>query len=230
MGVGKSPARVGAWGALILGVLNAAVSGYWGLGGTRLLDTVGGALEAQGRARNPVLIAAVWLAVCLKLCAVAIGLVALKPVSHQGWGRMRAVGWAAGGILCVYGGVLTLAGMLIQSGLIATAADANRKALRWHAYLWDPWFLVWGGCVLLAMIASRPRNRVREPREGGKHRCHDDRLHATTATTLPRVSPCLREHRIPEPWSQDSCKKEGKRINTSAPRGDHRCAPAAIFR
>lgn len=36
--------------ALVVGLLYAAVSIYWGLGGTWLLNTIGGALEKQGRA------------------------------------------------------------------------------------------------------------------------------------------------------------------------------------
>lgn len=36
--------------ALVVGLLYAAISVYWGLGGTWLLNTIGGALEKQGRA------------------------------------------------------------------------------------------------------------------------------------------------------------------------------------
>ncbi len=38
-----------AWAALFVGLLSAAVSLYWALGGTWLLDTIGGSLEEQGR-------------------------------------------------------------------------------------------------------------------------------------------------------------------------------------
>ncbi len=37
-----------AWAALFVGLLSAAVSLYWALGGTWLLDTIGGSLEEQG--------------------------------------------------------------------------------------------------------------------------------------------------------------------------------------
>nr|MDT0666712.1 hypothetical protein [Micromonospora sp. DSM 115978] len=43
-----------------------------------------------------------------------------------------------------YGAVLVVAAALVESGLIATDADTDWKALRWHLYVWDPWFLVWG--------------------------------------------------------------------------------------
>jgi hypothetical protein len=35
-------------------------------------------------------------------------------------------------------------GLLVQAGVIATATNADHLSLKWHAYLWDPWFLVWG--------------------------------------------------------------------------------------
>jgi len=32
---------------------------------------------------------------------------------------------------------------------------ADHRALAWHAYLWDPWFLVWGVLVTAALLRSR---------------------------------------------------------------------------
>lgn len=32
------------------------------------------------------------------------------------------------------------------------------RALRWHAYFWDPWFLLWGCALTVAMIATRTRD------------------------------------------------------------------------
>ncbi|HET6953221.1 MAG TPA: hypothetical protein VFI47_22770 [Acidimicrobiales bacterium] len=43
-----------------------------------------------------------------------------------------------------YGGVLTGVGLAVQAGVIDAAPGADGQALAWHAYLWDPWFLVWG--------------------------------------------------------------------------------------
>ncbi len=55
--------------------------------------------------------------------------------------------------------VLTAAGLLVQSGAIAPAAGADRRALAWHAYLWDPWFLLWGALVAAVLLRSRPPGR-----------------------------------------------------------------------
>ena len=155
-----SPSRAGAgvWAAraaLLLGIPSALVSAYWGLGGTWLLDTIGGALEREGRAGNPGLIAIVWLTVALKLVASVIGLAALHPPARLPVRLIRLIGWTAGGMLFLYGLILTVVGLLVESGVIATSVNANHRALRWHAFLWDPWFFLWGLCVLIAMHRSR---------------------------------------------------------------------------
>jgi hypothetical protein len=43
----RSPAVMAAWAAFALGLTYAAMSAYWGLGGTALLDTLGGKLSAK---------------------------------------------------------------------------------------------------------------------------------------------------------------------------------------
>jgi len=52
----------------------AAVSAYWGLGGTGLLDSIGGTLEREGRAGNAGLLAVLWVTVVLKLLAAILGM------------------------------------------------------------------------------------------------------------------------------------------------------------
>ncbi len=143
-----------AWAALVLGLPNAAISAYWGLGGTWLLDTVGGALESKGRAGSPGLIAIVWLSVILKLIASVIGLAAFRAPELRPVQVVRFIGWSAGAILFAYGLILSSVGIMIETGIISTAAEADRHALRWHAFFWDPWFFIWGACLLLAMRES----------------------------------------------------------------------------
>jgi hypothetical protein len=144
-------------------VLYALVSIYWGLGGTWLIDTVGGSLERAGRARSAGVLAAVWGAAVLKLIAAVLPLVALSPraASASRTPGGRALSWLAGVILTTYGFVLTAVGLLVQAGAIHESANADHRALAWHAYLWDPWFLVWGMLILAAMRWSRPPARDR---------------------------------------------------------------------
>lgn len=159
-------ALVPALAAFLLGVLYAAVSAYWGLGGTGLLDTIGGALERAGRAGNAGLIAVVWVTVVLKLLAAGVGLLAVLEPSSSGARRRRLArraAWAAALILVLYGGVLTIIGLLVQLGVVPVSANADQKALRWHAYLWDPWFLVWGLLLCTGLARSRRRGPSRPP-------------------------------------------------------------------
>ena len=148
------------------GLAYAAVSVYWALGGTWLLDTVGGTLELQGRTGN----AGIILAVCAAAVKVIGAIVPLAAVGVTSWQatiagrrrlRVRVLAWLEAAILTIYGLVLTVAGLLVQSGAIAPAASADRRALAWHAYLWDPWFLLWGALVAAALARSRQPGAAR---------------------------------------------------------------------
>jgi hypothetical protein len=148
--------------ACAAGLAYAAIGAYWAVGGTWLLDTVGGTLGQQGRAGNPGIILAVWAAAVLKIIGAMVPLAAAGVTPGQattGWRRqLRVLAWLEAAILTVYGLVLTGAGLLVQSGAIAPAASADHRALAWHAYLWDPWFLLWGALVTAALVRSgQPR-------------------------------------------------------------------------
>ena len=149
------------------GLAYAALSVYWALGGTWLLDTVGGTLEQQGRTGNPGIILAVCAAAVLKVIGAIAPLAAVGVTSGQATiagrrrVRVRALAWLEAAILTIYGLVLTVAGLLVQSGAIAPAASAGRRALAWHAYLWDPWFLLWGALVAAALAMSRQPGAAR---------------------------------------------------------------------
>ncbi len=151
-------AAVAAGGAFVLGVAYAGMSAYWGSGGIELLDTIGGSLERAGRSGNAGVIALAWVTAAAKALVAVLGLaVVVFP------GRLRApylrlgrvAAWCAAVVLVGYGGVLTVVGLLVQSGVLTASASANHQALAWHAYLWDPWFLLWG-FLLAAALAWSP--------------------------------------------------------------------------
>lgn len=53
---------------------------------------------------------------------------------------------------------LTTVGVLVQADvLLHASADANERALASSAYLWDPWFVVWG--LLVAALLRGRRHR-----------------------------------------------------------------------
>ena len=157
----KLVARLAAVVACALGLGHAAVSAYWAFGGTALLDTIGGSLERWGREREPALVAGLWLVVVVKMM-VALAAPVLAGVGAgllPAWTRgrvARLLGWIAATVLVLYGGAMTSVGLLVEAGVLDAAADADRTALAWHAFFWDPWFLLWGVAFSLSLWASRP--------------------------------------------------------------------------
>jgi hypothetical protein len=112
------------------------------------------------------------------LLKVAAGLLALALV--RPWGQalprrvLLAAAWGVAALLTAYGGLFTLGGVLVVAGAIPASETADWTALRWHAFFWDPWFLIWG--ILLAAAAFRygRKNRAdgggRESLRGGQRR------------------------------------------------------------
>jgi hypothetical protein len=127
------------------------------------LDTVGGAFQRAGRTGSVGLVAVVWLTVLLKLLAAILGLVIVlgrPPLAAAQRRLVRRMARAAAVILIVYGGVLSITGWLVQLGIVSPAANADHRALRWHAFLWDPWFLAWGLLLAIGLARSADRRRA----------------------------------------------------------------------
>jgi uncharacterized membrane protein len=128
------------------------------VGGTWLLDTIGGSLAEQGRAGNPGVMLAVWGAVVVKMIAAVLPLIALRGLTGPARDRtVWVLAWVAAAILLVYGLVQTAVGLLVQADVIHASATVDHRALAWHAYLWDPWFLIWGLLVEGALLRGRYR-------------------------------------------------------------------------
>ena len=147
--------------ACLLGLGHAAVSAYWALGGTALLDTIGGSIERWGRERKPALVAGLWLIVAVKvivgLAAPVLAGVGARLLPSWTRGRVpRMLGWIAATVLILYGGLLTIAELLVETDVLQAAPDTDRTALAWHAFLWDPWFLLWGVAFGASLWLTRP--------------------------------------------------------------------------
>lgn len=160
--------------AASLGIGSAAVSAYWALGGTSMLDTVGGEIERWGRERSGGVVATLWLITVAKL------VIAVAPLVMTGLGDGHLPRWTTARwtrLLCwpialgltLYGGLLSAAGLLVQAGLFGSAADADGRALAWHAYLWDPWFAFWGVAFTVTMWRTRTTRAPGWPRVGRDH-------------------------------------------------------------
>ena len=163
---GMLPALAG----LAVGLAYAAISVYWAVGGRWLLNTVGISLSQPGQAGHLAALLAVWGAAAVKAVAAVLPLLAIgvwPRTANGGLRRLaRVLTWIEAAILVGYGLVLTASGLLVQAGVIKAAAHADRLALKWHAYLWDPWFLIWGIFVFLALWRSRPGSQDHLP---GRH-------------------------------------------------------------
>jgi Protein of unknown function (DUF3995) len=120
------------------------------------LDTIGGSLERTARQGGTTVSATLWAVVLLKLIAVGLpfGAVSPTPASHRRRALYRLALLEAV-ILIGYGLILTAVGLLVQAGVIHHSAHADSRALAWHAFLWDPWFLIWGLAVALALPPRR---------------------------------------------------------------------------
>jgi len=139
-----------------IGLLFAAVSIYWALGGMWLVDTLHRSFQEGARTRELRLVLVVWAAAVLKVVAAVLPLVALHRLTRPGWNRLVWVlSWLAAAILTLYGLVYTAAGLLVLWGVIRLSAATDRRTLTWYAYLWDPWFLVWGLLAAAALLRDR---------------------------------------------------------------------------
>jgi Protein of unknown function (DUF3995) len=148
-----TPSRIFAVAAGVVGGLFAAISVYWGLGGGWLLDTVD---DSPAATSSTAAHAALWLSVIAKLVAVILPWLAVTVPSARPRRRLlRRLGWVEAIVLVGYGGVLTSVGLLVQLDIVPVGVNADERALRWHAYLWDPWFLIWGLLVATALLTGR---------------------------------------------------------------------------
>ena len=143
---------VAAYAAAVLAFAYALVSLYWALGGHALLTTVGGYVEEFARRGGALPVVIALAAAAAKAAGGLLALALVRP-----WGRMVPRRWlligssAASVLLVGYGGLAVLAGSFVLLGVIHPAGRVDRTALRWHAGVWDLWFLIWG--ILLAVAA-----------------------------------------------------------------------------
>ena len=147
--------------ASVRGLAFAAISFYWGAGGTLGVDTVWGSL-GMSPAQHAVLVLAVWVTGLLKVLGALLALALVTRWGTRLPSRPRAVlGWAAAGLLKLYGGVNVIAVALTASGIVKPTQPVDWKPLLWHLYVWDMSFLIWGILFGLAALHFTRTNRPR---------------------------------------------------------------------
>jgi hypothetical protein len=137
----------------------AAPSFYWGFGGHFLAETVSGQLASESWADHRELQALVLVTGVLKVVG---GLFALSLV-RLSWPRAKSRlvirgGYAVSALLTAYGVVNVIGEALAQTGAVKASATVDWHALRWHLFLWDPYFVVWG--VLLGLAVRHYRETI----------------------------------------------------------------------
>lgn len=136
-------------GPAVAGLIHAAASLYWTLGGAWLLDTIGEfAVEMQRRGGVEVrlMLGAI---TAVKVAGAIVPLLDHRhPPAHR-W--VRVVSWIGVGVMAVWGG----AGM-IGAGLALSGGAPWSAALIGHAFLWDPLFVLWAALLAVGLLRSRP--------------------------------------------------------------------------
>jgi hypothetical protein len=148
--------RRAAYVAVTLAFASAVVSLFWTLGGTCLLDTVGGSIERLARSRS---IGALLLGAAATLVKALAGFLALALV--RPWGvRIRTrllstVNGVVSVILVGWGGANVCVGALVLTGAISLGREPDKRALVWHVFVWDLWFVAWGAALAVATVGCR---------------------------------------------------------------------------
>ncbi len=157
---GEAFTRVVAYVAAGLAFASAATTAYWVLGGTALLDTVGGYAEDLARDRSPVALIVGLIVAGAKVAGGCLALALAHAAAGRRFGRsLRAIGALGSLLLIAYGGLLVGAGALVLAGVIHPSGAVDRRALMWHVTVWDLWFLLWG--LALALVTWRSRRNVK---------------------------------------------------------------------
>ena len=150
-----NPPKAGPWAgyaAAVWAFAFAIPSFYWGFGGHFLAETVSGQLASESWADQRGLQAVVLVTGVLKVVG---GLFALSLI-RLSWPRTKSRliirgGYTVSALLIVYGAVNVIGETLTETGAVKPSGTVDWHALRWHLFLWDPYFVVWGVLLGLAV-------------------------------------------------------------------------------
>ncbi len=141
-----------AYAACAWAVVFAAASFYWAAGGTVGADTVGSVIT-----RLPGIVALLWVTGALKVIGALLALALVRP-----WGRvlprwlLLTLSWAGGVGLTAYGAIPLVVNGLMVAGVLHVPGPVDWTLIRWHVFLWDPWWLL-GGLLFVAAAWSYQR-------------------------------------------------------------------------
>lgn len=142
------------WVACSAGIVHAGFSLYWAVGGQWLLATVGQwAVQLSAEAPLEAGIALGFIALAKLLAAtIPIAVAYERLPGRRFW---RAISWAGGVFLVIYGGANVLVAGAVLGGAIRPEGGYDANAMIGHAWLWDPLFSIWGAALVLSLWLSR---------------------------------------------------------------------------
>ena len=149
------PAWAG-YAACLWGLLFAALSFYWAVGGRAGLGTLSKGAREPALERDAAFVAVIWATGVLKVLAALLALALV-----QQWGTtlprraLLVAGWGTGILLTLYGAVGIIAALLAGLGV---AESSDPATVRWYLFVWEPIWLVGG---LLFMAAARHHGRTK---------------------------------------------------------------------
>jgi Protein of unknown function (DUF3995) len=132
----------------------AAVSFYWGLGGTVGLDTLSLSLEQDAREGGTEVLA---LTIVPGVAKLALGILALALVHPRRPAVVLA--WLAGLGMTLYGAVLTGEKALMKLDVLDVPQALGDDRVGWYLFFWDPLWLIGG--ILFLLAAARARTLTR---------------------------------------------------------------------
>lgn len=144
--------------AMLLGLVHAAFSLYWALGGQWLLETVG--TEIQDKLKKSALGVSTILLIVTVFKTLAAVIPYLNAKKKLPWPKLwRGVSWFGSIFLVSYGLFGIIAGLLVLRGVIKVASS-DINSLKGHVFLWDPLFLLWGIALLFHLWRSRNKSQI----------------------------------------------------------------------
>lgn len=137
----------------------AIPSFYWAAGGEVGLDTLGD--EISSLQAEPWFAVFVWVTAFMKVALGLIVLMLLRRYDSMLLNRaVRVVVWTAGVICIVYGGLNLLARLIMALGVIPTPDAMYSSAAMWHLMLWNPWWVLGGVSLVLAVYATKRKDNL----------------------------------------------------------------------
>lgn len=132
----------------------AVPSFYWATGGNIGLNTLGSEINALQS--EPWFLMFVLLTAVMKVGLGIVVLMLLKKYSAPFLNKIVVVTvWAAGVICLIYGSLNLFARFIMAIGLLPTPEAMHSSAAMWHLVLWDPWWVLGGILLILAVHTAK---------------------------------------------------------------------------